>query len=164
MMFIAIFTVVLISLSAHTGREFEAAKGYNAPLFSLTEKTGDSIRAVSLADMKGRYVLVNFWDSCNPESRISAIRYDRFAAKCRTEQQFVLLSVNLDSSERLYREIVRRDRLSEESQCHVAGDDAERITAAYNLQQGLSSFLIDPEGRVIAINPEISELEATIGG
>lgn len=164
MMFIAIFAVVLISLSAHSGREFEAAEGYNAPLFSLTDTTGDSARVVSLADMKGQFVLVHFWDSCNPSSRINAIEYDRFAARCGSEQQFVLLSVNLDDNEALYREIIKSDKLNEETQFHVAGTDALRLIDAYNLQQGMNSFLLSPEGRVIAVNPVVQQLKSLIGG
>lgn len=163
MLFIALFTVVLSSLSAHTEREFEAVEGYSAPLFSLTQTNGDASSTVSLADMKGRYVLVNFWDSQNPSSRIAAIEYDRFA-KRDLKQQFALLSINLDSDERLFREIVRSDKLSEETQCHVAGEVAKRLIADYNLQHEPSSFLIDPQGRIIAINPGIKQLNETIGG
>lgn len=163
MLFIALFTVVFCSLSAHTEREFEAVEGYNAPLFSLTRDLGDASSTANLADMKGRYVLVNFWDSQVPESRIAAIEYDRYA-KHGEKQQFALLSINLDSDERLFREIVRSDKLSEATQCHVAGDVAQRIIADYNLQHQLSSFLIDPQGRIIAINPDIDELNEAIRG
>ena len=137
MSIIALFAVVLVSLSAHSGRVFEAAEGYKAPGLEL-EYHGKSL---NLDDMKGRFVLVNFWSSLDAMSRISASDYDSFVGKADKEQQLSLISVNLDPSEALFREIIRRDGLSESSQWHVEGPQAGRISDAYNLRHGLSSFL-----------------------
>lgn len=156
MSIIALFTVVLLSLSAHNQRVFEAAEGYNAPLFTLTK--GDTV-SVSLADMKGRYVLINFWSSLEPSTRLAARMYDRLA-RSGAEQQLSLISVNLDRSQGLFREIVGRDNLSEDKQWHVAGKEAESLVEDYNLQHGLNSFLVDPQGRVVAINPSKEQLAA----
>lgn len=135
MSIIALFAVVLVSLSAHSGRVFEAAEGYKAPGLEL-EYHGKSL---NLDDMKGRFVLVNFWSSLDAMSRISASDYDSFVGKADKEQQLSLISVNLDPSEALFREIIRRDGLSESSQWHVEGPQAGRISDAYNLRHGLSS-------------------------
>lgn len=149
MSIIALFTVVLVSLSAHTERVFEAAEGYNAPLFTLTK--GDNQPKVSLADMKGQYVIVNFWSSLDPESRMNAGMYDRLAR----EQRLSLISVNFDRNEGLFREIAGRDGLNEDSQWHVEGDVARQLVNDYDLVDGnMRSFLIDPQGRVVAVNPD----------
>lgn len=158
MSIIALFAVVLVSLSAHSGLVFEAAEGYKAPGLEL-EYHGKSL---NLDDMKGRFVLVNFWSSLDAMSRISASDYDSFVGKADKEQQLSLISVNLDPSEALFREIIRRDGLSESSQWHVEGPQAGRISDAYNLRHGLSSFLIDPEGRIIAVNPDREQLKAAL--
>ena len=55
MSIIALFAVVLVSLSAHSGRVFEAAEGYKAPGLEL-EYHGKSL---NLDDKKGRFVLFN---------------------------------------------------------------------------------------------------------
>ena len=86
----------------------------------------------------------------------------RSVGKADKEQQLSLISVNLDPSEALFREIIRRDGLSESSQWHVEGPQAGRISDAYNLRHGLSSFLIDPEGRIIAVNPDREQLKAAL--
>lgn len=158
MSIIALFAVVAISLSAHTERIFEAAEGYYAPDFSLTR--GDSV-AISLADMHGRYTLVCFWSSEEPQTRIAANEYAAFARNADATR-FSLVSVNLDTSGSLFREIVRRDRLDEATQCHVDGPEARRLVDAYNMRHGLSSFLLDTDGRVVAVNPTRATLAAKI--
>ena len=126
---------------------------YNAP--SMTIENSDT--TLSLADMKGRYVIVTFWSSADADSRLRAYRYDE-AAKLLPQERFCLLSVNFDRSERLFREIVRRDNLSAENHIHVDGSQANRIIHDYRLTEGFKSLLIDPKGRIVAMNPSIETL------
>lgn len=151
---IALFAVLLVSVSAYTERVFEAADGFSAP--ELTLSNNDT--AVSLSKLKGKYVLVSFWASSNAQSRMAAARYDDFN-KNHSEERFCLLSVNFDRSERLFREIVRRDNLSAKSQFFVCGNDAESIIDSYRLASGFKSFLIDPQGKIIATNPSTDTLK-----
>ena len=146
---IVLFAVLVISVSAYSERVFEAAEGYNAP--SMTIENSDT--TLSLADMKGRYVIVTFWSSADADSRLRAYRYDE-AAKLLPQERFCLLSVNFDRSERLFREIVRRDNLNAETQFHAQGEEASRIIDAYRLDNGFQSFLIDPQGKIVATNPD----------
>ena len=150
---IVLFAVLVISVSAYSERVFEAAEGYNAP--SMTIENSDT--TLSLADMKGRYVIVTFWSSADADSRLRAYRYDE-AAKLLPQERFCLLSVNFDRSERLFREIVRRDNLSAENHIHVDGSQANRISHDYRLTEGFKSLLIDPKGRIVAMNPSIETL------
>ncbi|MBJ2185800.1 thioredoxin family protein [Paramuribaculum intestinale] len=150
---IVLFAVLVISVSAYSERVFEAAEGYNAP--SMTIENSDT--TLSLADMKGRYVIVTFWSSADADSRLRAYRYDE-AAKLLPQERFCLLSVNFDRSERLFREIVRRDNLSAENHIHVDGSQANRIIHDYRLTEGFKSLLIDPKGRIVAMNPSIETL------
>ncbi len=150
---IVLFAVLVISVSAYSERVFEAAEGYNAP--SMTIENSDT--TLSLADIKGRYVIVTFWSSADADSRLRAYRYDE-AAKLLPQERFCLLSVNFDRSERLFREIVRRDNLSAENHIHVDGSQANRIIHDYRLTEGFKSLLIDPKGRIVAMNPSIETL------
>lgn len=157
MFIIAIFAVLLVSMSAHTERVYEAADGFSAP--DLTVDNSHS--ALSLSDLKGKYVLVTFWASSNAQSRISAARYDDFS-KSLDEERFCLLSVNFDRSERLFREIVRRDNLSAKSQFYVSGSNAETIFENYHLGNGFQSFLINPQGKIVATNPSNDTLKKIV--
>lgn len=157
MFIIAIFAVLLVSMSAHTERVYEAADGFNAPDLTID----NSHSALSLSDLKGKYVLVSFWASSNAQSRISAARYDDFS-KSLDEERFCLLSVNFDRSERLFREIVRRDNLSAKSQFYVSGSNAETIFENYHLGNGFQSFLINPQGKIVATNPSNDTLKKIV--
>ena len=150
---IVLFAVLVISVSAYSGRVYEAAEGYKAPLFKVEK----SDTLVSLADLRGRYVLVNFWASTDAQSRLRANDYDALGDYYPGER-FCHLSVNFDRSERLFREIVRRDNLMAETQFHVQGDDAAEIIDAYRLDKGYRSFLIDPDGMIVATNPDTRTL------
>lgn len=150
---IVLFAVLVISVSAYSERVYEAAEGYNAP--SMTIENSDT--TLSLAELKGRYVIVTFWSSADADSRLRAYRYDE-ASKLLPQERFCLLSVNFDRSERLFREIVRRDNLSAENHIHVDGSQANRIIHDYRLTEGFKSLLIDPKGRIVAMNPSIETL------
>ncbi|MDE5720869.1 MAG: thioredoxin family protein [Paramuribaculum sp.] len=156
MKIIVLFAVLVISVSAYSERVFEAAEGYNAP--SMTIENSDT--TLSLAELKGRYVIVTFWSSADADSRLRAHRYDE-AAKLLPQERFCFLSVNFDRSERLFREIVRRDNLSAENHIHVDGSQANRIIHDYRLTEGFKSLLIDPKGRIVAMNPSIETLTKT---
>ena len=61
MFVVALFAVLLVSMSAHTERVYEAADGFKAPDITIE----NSHSSVSLSDLKGKYVLVSFWASSN---------------------------------------------------------------------------------------------------
>lgn len=157
LLIIALFAVLLVSMSAHTERVYEAADGFKAPDITVENQH----QSLSLDKLKGKYVLVCFWASSNAQSRIKTAEYDVFA-RSSDEERFCLLSVNMDRSERLFREIVRRDNLSAESQFYVSGSEAETIYESYRLSNGYQSFLIDPQGKIVATNPSNNTLRKLV--
>lgn len=86
MSIIAIFAVFLLSVSARTERVVQAAEGFTAPQFEINSDSS----SISLADLKGRYVLLNFWDSTDAVSRIATADYDAFARNLGNEERFCL--------------------------------------------------------------------------
>ena len=66
----------------------KADKGYTAPDIEML--ANDSVN-VSLDKLRGKYVLVNFWDSSNAVSRIAAGEYDRFFTQ---QRKFIFTFVN----------------------------------------------------------------------
>ncbi len=148
---IVIFVLFLINVSAHTGKVVDAVEGYTAPFFRLEKE--DS--AFSLAGMKGKYVLLTFWSSSDASSRIACNYYTDFVKSIGDDsgEMFCHYSVNFDRSERLFRELVRKDGLDSKTQFHVWGEDADRLIQDYHLEDGFKTLLIDPQGRVAVKNP-----------
>ena len=56
---IVLFAVLLFSVSANTERVYLSADGYKAPFFQVSAMDGSSSK--NLADLRGSYVLLNFW-------------------------------------------------------------------------------------------------------
>lgn len=159
MMIIALFVVLMISMASRSDRDYQAAKGFSAPELELVG--GSDSSKVELSDLKGRYVLINFWAASDAESRIAAHGFDRMMEKADKER-LCLLQVNMDRSMRLFREIVRRDRLNEAQQFSVTAEDASAVKNAFHLNEGLQSYLIDPDGEIIAVNPSIETVARAI--
>lgn len=152
---IALFAFFLLTVSAHTERLFEAAEGYSAPLFKI--ETADS--AVSLTKLNPNgYVLLTFWDSTNPETRIGVNRHESIAAG--SEGRLKLLAINVDSNYRLFNNIRKADGLTEGVHVNLQGSNLETVSRLYHLDQGLNSFLIDPAGKIVAVNPDDDTLKS----
>lgn len=154
--FVVLFAF-LLSVSAHTERVFKAADGYKAPALHVANAS-DSI---SLEELRGSYVLVNFWSASDAESRVAAGEYEALA-KSMAGKQFRVLSVNTDENERLFREIVRRDGLDDRTQYRAIGTSASEMVSEYGLDGGCHSFLVNPEGRIVATDPTANTVTSLI--
>ena len=84
----------------------KAEKGYTAPEIEML--VNDSVE-VSLSQLRGKYVLVNFRDSENAVSRIAAGEYDRYFRNKTYTEPFTILSVNTDSDPKFFKEVVKKD-------------------------------------------------------
>ncbi len=118
---------------------------------------------IGLDDSRGKYVILSFWSSSDAESRIrcnevTALVKSLYETDSQKEEQVRVMAVNFDRSERLFNEIVRRDNMDDASQFYVSGNSATMIKRAYGLDKGLKTFVIDPVGRIVAVNPDKEEL------
>ena len=89
-------------------RRPEMARAKMAPLFDITTMDG---QRVSLLDLQGKVVLVNFWASwCGP-CRDALPHLQKIARKYRG-QPLVLLNVSLDSSEEAWKQCVKKYKMT----------------------------------------------------
>lgn len=149
MLIIAIFAVFLVSVAAYSDKAVDATQGYTAPVFTI----GRGDNSITLDQMKGKYVLLTFWASSDAKSRIACQEYTAFMRDNNQEDDICHIGVNFDQSEKLFREIVKRDNMHAEKQYYAQGDNASRLKAGYRLESGFKTYLIDPQGRIVAKNP-----------
>ncbi|MCM1076766.1 MAG: redoxin domain-containing protein [Bacteroides sp.] len=154
--YIAFFAAVIVLVAAYSERVVKADEGYTAPELEMI--ANDSVN-VSLDKLRGKYVLVNFWDSSNAVSRIAAGEYDRFL-HTNHGSPFSLVSVNTDRNPDMFREVVKKDKLDASTQFHISDAKAKNLREDYHLDSGFSSYLIDPQGKIVAVNPSVSTLES----
>jgi cytochrome c biogenesis protein CcmG/thiol:disulfide interchange protein DsbE len=114
-----------------------------APSFSLSTPDG---AAVSLADLRGQVVLVNFWATwcppCRAEMPAIQAAYERYHAK-----GFTVLAVTADEDVPAIRAFFRQRGLG----FPVLLDPQGGVHAAYRANTLPSSFFVDREGVIRAV-------------
>jgi peroxiredoxin len=127
----------------------ETAVGAYAKDFIQPDTSGNP---VALSSFKGRYTLLDFWASwcgpCRQESPYLLQAYNKYKDK-----GFSILSVSVDRKD--YRdkwlEAIRHDGMTwtQVSDLKNPGNAAADL---YNIEAIPQNFLIDPQGRIIAVN------------
>lgn len=179
MILIAGLVVLFTSVSAAVDDHRTARFGEETPAV-VVEQQGSRI---SLDAYRGKWVVLSFWASTDPVSRMDQTRMVSMVSDDSTacdksgndaeiefhtsagnytlgnNTQVEVLSVNLDKSPEMMAETVRLDNLQGSTQSRVASAaDAERICKAFAMEKGLRTFVIDPEGRLVMADPDEASL------
>ncbi len=133
------------------------AIGKEAPEISLENPNGELI---TLSSLRGNYVLVDFWAAwcrpCRAENPNLVRAYQKYEGK-----NFEILQVSLDRTRDKWLGAIDQDGLP---WVHVSDLKYWRSQAALDYQVGAipASFLIDPDGKIIAKNLRGVLLEAKL--
>ncbi|RZK28678.1 MAG: TlpA family protein disulfide reductase, partial [Hymenobacter sp.] len=125
------------------------AIGVLAPEFSLPDPSG---KLVKLSDLRGQYVLVDFWASwcvpCRAENPHVAKAYAAYR-----DQHFTVVSISLDgpSGRAAWLKAIQDDGLTWPQVSNLRGFNTE-VSQQYAISAIPQNFLLDPQGRIIAKN------------
>ena len=111
-----------------------------APAFATSLSDG---RRISLDDLQGKVVLIDFWATWCPACR-EALPHMRELAKKFQGQPLVLLSVSLDDDEKKWRDFVDKNEMTW-PQCRDAGFDGP-VSRMFNVKAIPHTFTIDADG------------------
>lgn len=146
---IAVFGLLVLFTSAYYSAPADSRVGYQAPQLVLGNSNND---LSPLQLHRGEHVLLTFWSSADAESRLDNMHYDRLARQSGTA--YVHVSVNLDRSTNVFNSVVQLDNLDRSANYCTTLEAQEVIIKNWRLDSGFHSFLIDPQGRISAIDPD----------
>lgn len=128
--------------------------GETAPDFSIPSVDGKTIK---LSDYRGKYLLIDFWASwcgpCREENPNVVKAYNKFKDK-----NFTILGISLDKDKQAWQGAIKQDGLIWDHASELKDFEGE-VVRLYQIEAIPSSFLLDPNGKIIARDLRGEELD-----
>ncbi|MBS1644772.1 MAG: TlpA family protein disulfide reductase [Bacteroidetes bacterium] len=155
---IIVACVALLAFTFHTqAQEYSNTKmsvGQKAPELAFPNPEGKTLKLSEIT--KGRVVLLDFWASwCGPCRRASpelVALYEKYKdAKFPTAKKgFTILSVSLDKNKEAWVAAIEQDKLTWPYHMSDLGSWNSKGAQIYGVQFIPQSFLLGPDGKIIA--------------
>jgi len=124
---------------------------------ALPKVNGDTLR---LSSLKGKVILLDFWASwcgpCRSSNRQLVKLYSRYKNK-----GFEILGISLDENKKDWIKAINKDKITW-LQINDAGGWDAKTAIDWNVFQIPTSFLVDKNGKIVAMDLEKGELEKAL--
>jgi peroxiredoxin len=151
-----ILLITFFSLQSYSSKA-QPKQGQLAADIALPSVGGDTLR---LSSLKGKVVLLDFWASwCGP-CRVSNKSLVKLYSKYK-KSGFEILGVSLDDDKGKWKNAIKKDNITW-LQVNDGGGWEAQTAIKWQIDAIPTSFLIDKEGRLLAMNLEGKELEKAL--
>ncbi len=146
--------VAFIAITLAFGQKVGTGIGDKAPEISLPDDHGN---IVNLSDLKGKYVLIDFWASwcgpCRKENPNIVKAYTEYSdAKFKDGEGFEVMGVSIDMKTELWKKAIIADELTYKYHLIDSTGWSSPYIKAYNITGVPTSYLIDGNGIIIDKN------------
>jgi thiol-disulfide isomerase/thioredoxin len=117
----------------------------------------------ALSDLKGKYVLIDFWGSwCGPcrESHPRLVDlYNKFQNQVfKDSEGFEIVSIGVEKSRLNWERAIKADQLIWPYHLMESDSFGSAQVKAYNVKQIPTKFLVNPDGIIMAVDPSFDEI------
>jgi peroxiredoxin len=149
--------VLVLFVSAKINAQAQIKQGYDAPDIALPSVNGDTIR---LSSLKGKVVLLDFWASwcgpCRNSNKVLTKIYPKYKAK-----GFEIFGVSIDDDKNKWKNAIKKDKI-EWLQVNDGGGWDAQTAVKWNINAIPTSYLVDKNGRLLAMDLEGRDLEKAL--
>ncbi len=167
--YIFVAIIALAYIVRHFYMKPNVNDGELAPDFQTTLISGEDFK---LSDLRGNYVLLDFWGSwCGPciadNRKLVPLHKKYNGTKFKDAQGFEIVSVAIEKDASRWPKAIERFKLS--WPYHIL-DQSEslrffngELASLYGVADLPAKFLIDPSGKTISVNQPVEEIDLYLG-
>ncbi len=158
-----IFCVVILAILIYFKMRTPATnQGKKAPNFEAVLMDGSTFK---LSDLKGKYVLLDFWGSwcppCRRDNPNLVALYDRY-----NSQGLEIVSVALEKNDKTWKKAIAKDGLR--WPYHIMRTSrlvaTDALALKYQVTDLPTKYLINPQGHIVGVNLSNEEVAKVMAG
>ena len=162
--------LLIVIVGVYVGRYFymkpKFVNGAKPPTFSSQTIAG---KPFHLEDLKGKFVLIDFWGSwCGPcrKDHTGLVEvYRKYNQDAQSgNPDFEIVSIAIERNPKAMEKAIRQDQLP--WNIHILDEVSNfkffdgRLAKLYGIKQIPTRYLLNPDGIIVKVNPTISSLDA----